>query len=87
MRKSSRNVRQPDEVIGDQVACHEVQRRPRTSEVWLATAEHDRAKVHSILVDKPGFGQTVRKRRTTHENLAREVALEMAYSILEVIRN
>ena len=47
----SRNVRQPNQILRDEIAGHQVQRRPGTGEIWLAATQHDGAKVESILID------------------------------------
>ncbi len=37
--RSSGNVRQPNHVLGDQIAGHEAEPRPGASEEWLAAIE------------------------------------------------
>jgi hypothetical protein len=57
----SRNVRQPNRFIGDQIAGHEVEWRSGAGEEWFATTKHDGAEVESILIDKTGLGQASRQ--------------------------
>src|SRR5260370_19832728 len=83
----SRNVRQPNHVIGDQIAGHQVERRPGAGEEWLATTKHDGAEVESILIDETGLGQALRQDWSANENLASLLSLQPAYHRLEVIRD
>jgi hypothetical protein len=55
-----RNVRQPNQVLGDEIAGQQVERWPGTGEVWLAAAKHDGMEVDPILIDKPSLGQASR---------------------------
>lgn len=52
----SRNVRKPDQVPGDEIVGHEVERRTGAGEVWGAASKHDGVEVESILIDKAGVG-------------------------------
>src|SRR5215469_13221081 len=87
LARLSGNVGQPNQVIGDYIAGHQVERRPGAGEEWLATTKHDGAEVQSILIDKTGFGQALRQGWSANVNLARQVGLELAYQLLEVIRD
>jgi hypothetical protein len=53
----SRNVRQPDHVLANQIAGYKVERRPRAGEEWRAAAKHDGADVEPILIDETKVGQ------------------------------
>src|SRR6266567_5125739 len=53
----SRNVRQPNHVLGNSIAGHQAERRPGAGEEWPATTEHDGVEVDSILVNKTKVGQ------------------------------
>src|SRR5579883_3442328 len=53
----SRKVRQPNYVLGNSIADHKAERRPGAGEERLATTEHDRVEVDSILVNKTKVGQ------------------------------
>ena len=53
----SRNVRQPDHVLGDPIAGLQVERRPGASEEWLAAAKHDRMEVEVDIINKTEVGQ------------------------------
>src|SRR4051794_11781660 len=52
----SRNVGQPDHILGNPIICHEAERRPGSGEIWLAVAKHDGVQVDSILIDQAKFG-------------------------------
>ena len=83
----SGNVRQPNQVLNDQIAGHQVERRPAAGEEWRATTKHDGAEVESILIDKTGFGQALRQGWSANVNLASELGLQPACHLLEVIRD
>ena len=68
--RSGRNVRQPNQVIGDEIAGYEVKRRPGAGEERRATTKHDGAEVESILIDKTGLGQALRQDWSANLNLA-----------------
>ncbi len=53
----SRNVCQPNHVLGNQIAGHQAERRPGAGEEWPATTEHDGVEVDSILVNQSEAGQ------------------------------
>jgi len=68
--RSSGNVRQPNQVVDDHIARHQVERRPGAGEEWTATTQHDGAQVESILIDETSFGQTLRQDWSANVNLA-----------------
>ena len=70
-----RNVRPPNQIVGDDVAGHQVNPRPGAREEWRAAAEHDGAEVQPIFVDQAGVGQALRKEGAANESLARELGL------------
>jgi hypothetical protein len=53
------NVRQPDRVLVDLVACHKAEWWPRASEEWLAATKHDGAQVESVLINQAEVGQAL----------------------------
>ncbi|HVH61189.1 MAG TPA: hypothetical protein VM709_12675, partial [Candidatus Sulfotelmatobacter sp.] len=83
----SRNVPQPNQVIGDQIAGHQAKRRPGAGEEWRATTKHDGVKVESILIDKTGIGQALRQDWGANVNLASQFSLQPAYRLFKVIRD
>jgi hypothetical protein len=52
----SRNVRQPDHVLANQIAGHKAEPRPGAGEEWLAATKHDGVEVESILINKTQVG-------------------------------
>src|SRR5580704_4078860 len=64
-----------------------MERRPGAGEEWLATTKHDGAEVESILIDKTGLGQALRQDWSANLNLASQFSLQVAYHLLEVIRD
>ena len=48
----SRNVRQSNHILVNQIAGHKAERGPGAREEWLATTKHDGVEVESILVNK-----------------------------------
>jgi hypothetical protein len=52
----SGNVRQPNHVLGNEVAAHKTERRPRAGEEWLAATKYDGVEVKSILINKTEVG-------------------------------
>ena len=52
----SRNIRQPDRVLANEIARHKAKRRPGAGEEWLAAAKYDGAEVESILINKTKVG-------------------------------
>src|SRR5258706_47286 len=85
--RSSRNVRQPNHVIDDHIAGHQVERGPRAGEEWRATTKHDGAEVKAVLIDQTGLGQAVREDRPANVNLASQLGLQPAYHLLDVLRD
>jgi hypothetical protein len=83
----SRNVRQPNQVLGDQIAGRQVERRPGAGEEWRAAPKHDGAEVESILIDKTGLSQALRQDWSANVKLAIQLSLQPAYRPLEVIRD
>jgi hypothetical protein len=49
------NVRQPNHVLGNEIAGHKAERRPRAGEEWLAATKYDGVEVESILI--PGSSE------------------------------
>src|ERR1043166_2663703 len=82
-----RNVRQPDQVAGDDFVGHKVERWSGTGEEWRATAEHDGVEVESIFIDQAGLRQCVRQDRSANENFAGQIGLQPAYHLFEVSRD
>ena len=85
--RSGRNVGQPDQVIGDPIAGHEVERRAGAGEERLASTQHDGAEVESILIDQAELGQALRQDRSGDLNLAGELGLQPADHLFDVIRD
>jgi len=52
----SGNVRQPNHVLGNEIAGHKTERRPGAGEEWLAATKHDGVEVESILINKTKVG-------------------------------
>src|SRR6202043_321569 len=52
----SRNVRQPNHVLANEIAGHKAERRPGAGEEWLAATKYDGVEVKSILINKTHFG-------------------------------
>ena len=52
----SGNVRQPNHVLGNEIAADKTERRPRTGEEWLAATKYDGVEVKSILINKTKVG-------------------------------
>ncbi|MFZ0591559.1 MAG: hypothetical protein WAM39_13930 [Bryobacteraceae bacterium] len=52
----SGNVRQPNHILGNEIAGHKAERRPGAGEEWLAATKHDGAEVESILINKTKVG-------------------------------
>jgi hypothetical protein len=86
-KRLSRNVRQPNQILSDEIAAHQVERRPGAGEEWPAAPKHNGAEVESILIDKAGLGQASRQDRAANVNLAGQFRLQPAYRSLEVIRD
>src|ERR1700722_18603896 len=64
-----------------------MERRGRAGEEWLTTTKHDGADVKSILIDEAGPGQALRQDCSANVNLARQLNLQTAYHLLEVVRD
>jgi hypothetical protein len=52
----SRNVRQPERVLANEIAGHKAERRPGAGEEWRAAAKHEGAEIESILINKAKVG-------------------------------
>jgi hypothetical protein len=52
----SRNVRQPNHVLANQIGGHKAERRPGAGEEWLAATKHDGVEVKSILINETKVG-------------------------------
>ena len=52
----SGNVRQPNHVLGNEIAGQKTERRPRAGEEWLAATKYDGVEVKSILINKTKVG-------------------------------
>jgi len=57
----SRNVRQSDHILANPIIRHQAERRPGSSEIWLAVTKHDGVQVDSILIDQAKFGEASRQ--------------------------
>jgi len=60
LRRSSRNVDQPDHILANPIIRDKAERRPRSGEVWLAVTKHDGVQVDPILIDQAKLGEAVR---------------------------
>ena len=54
--KSGRNIGQPDHSLVNPVTSDKAERRPGSSEIWLAVTKDDRMQVDSIFIDQAKFG-------------------------------
>ena len=81
----SRNVRQPNHVLANEIAGHKAERRPRAGEEWLAATKHDGVEVESILINKTKVGQASRQVWSGNCNLPNEPSLQPTYHRLDVI--
>src|SRR6185503_18329680 len=83
----SRNVDQPDHIVGNPIIGHKPERRPGSREIWLAMTEHDRVQVDSILIDQAKFGEAVRQVRAGNFDLPGALGLQLTNRALEIIPN
>ena len=67
--RSSRNVGQPDHILGNPIISHQTKRRPRSGEIRRAVTKHDGVQVDAILIDQAEFGKAVRQARASHFDL------------------
>ena len=54
--KSGRNIGQPDHSPVNPVTSYKAERRPGSSEIWLAVTKDDGMQVDSIFIDQAKFG-------------------------------
>jgi hypothetical protein len=66
----SGNIPQPNQILGDEIAAHQVERRPGAGEERPAAPQHDGAQVEPILIDKTSPGQALRQDWAANVNLA-----------------
>ncbi len=52
----SGNVRQPNHVLGNEIAGHKAERRPGAGEEWLAATKYYWMELQSILINKTKVG-------------------------------
>src|SRR5829696_8018888 len=83
----SRNVGQPDHILGNLITGHQAEPRPGSGEVWLAVAEHDGVQVDPILIDQAKFGEAVRQVGTSNFDLAVALGFQFADRALEITLN
>ena len=83
--RSSRNVRQPNRVLADQIAGHKAEQWSGAGEEWLAATEHDGVEVEPILIDETKVGQASRQVWSGDGNLPGALGLQPPYHRLEVI--
>jgi hypothetical protein len=53
--KLSRNIDQPDHILVNPVTSYKAERRPGSSEIWLAVTKDDGMQVDSIFIDQAKF--------------------------------
>ena len=54
--KLGRNIGQPDHSLVNPVTSYKAERRPGSSEIWLAVTKDDGMQVDSIFIDQSKFG-------------------------------
>jgi hypothetical protein len=54
--KLGRNIGQPDHSLVNPVTSYKAERRPGSSEIWLAVTKDDGMQVDSIFIDQAKFG-------------------------------
>src|SRR5438270_9648710 len=83
----SRNVDQPDHILANPIIRHKAERRPGSSEIWLAVTKHDGVQVDSILIDQAKFGEALRQVRASNFDLPGTLRLQLADRALKIILN
>ena len=81
----SRNVRQPNHVLADEIADHKAERRPATHEEWLAATKHDEVEGDPILIDETKVAQGSRQVWSANVHLPNALSLQHTPRRLEVV--
>jgi len=85
MRRSRRDVRQQNRVLGDGVGRDKAERRSGTGEVRLAAAKDERANVEPVLVDKTEIGEARRQLRARNVDLAFDVRIQPTHEGFDAV--
>lgn len=80
-----RNVRQPDRVLANSLACDQPERRSGTDEEWAAATQHDWMKEEVVFVDQSKRGEACRELWSPDFDVAVDVGLQLSYRRLEIV--
>jgi hypothetical protein len=81
----SRNGRQPNHVVADEIAGHKAERRPATHEEWLAATKHDEVEGDPMLIDETKVAQGSHQVRSANVHLPNALSLQHTPRRLEVV--
>src|SRR5215831_6211391 len=85
--RSGRDTRQPNRVLANAIARNNAEWWPGAGEVRLAAAQHERAEVETIFVDKTEVGEARGQRRPRDVDFTLDVLLESRDKRVDVLRD